>query len=308
MNCYHPAVVLGALLAAAPAVADPPQQQSSARRSWSTSSAATSSTASAERWVRQLDNEINHLQEDLHYQRGTYPRGLDEQAEQTARAVAHFHQMLSRSDDRRHLMRDFQEMDQQVHRLVDLLNQSDDAWLRRQASRILYSDEQLHYALRAGSPDAPSEARELLARLAHLLEDEAANLRQLSERVDRNDGRLRRAVAAFADEARHFHQTIERGASIDHLQGDFRQVDETWHQAVDSINQSAYGFYLRRTAQDVNRVHNQIHGILAGEDETRSVNPPPNPPANPPQRVERQRGRPAIQFEIPGIGRFQIPR
>lgn len=311
MNHCRPAVLLLSLLAAAPAVADPPEQRSFQRPSAADRrSPESSTTAAAERWVRQLDNEINHLQEDLFYERGDYPRGLDEQAEQASRAVAHFHHVLVRSSDRQHLMRDYQEMDRQIHQLVDLLNQSDDRWLRRQATRILYPDEQLHYVLRTASTDRQSGADELLARQAHLLEREAENLRELSDRIDHRDGRLRQAVASFADEAKHFHQVVERGADAEHLHNDFRKVDEAWHQAVERINQSAYGFYLRRTAHDVNRVHNQIHSMMTAGHET-VVNPPPRPPAPPtapPQPVERRSGRPAIEFEIPGIGRFSIPR
>lgn len=261
---------------------------------------------SANRWVQQLENELDHLQEDLYYERGNYPSGLSEQVEETSRAVAHFGQMLRRQSDRQHLMRDFQEMDRQVHRLTDRLNQSGDQWLRRQAARIRYPDEQLHYALQTISADPRTPSRELLARHAHVLESEAKSLEELVDRIGRRDDRLRDAVDDFAEEAEHFHETVEKGADIDHLRDDFRDVDEAWHRVVEYINRSAYGLYLRRNAQNVNRVHNQMHDLLtAGHEPHQRVE---RDRVAPEQRVEPRRERPAIEFEIPGVGRFQIPR
>lgn len=260
---------------------------------------------SVERWVRQLESEIDHLQEDLYYQRGSYPRGLDEQVEQASQAVTHFHQVLRRTNDPQHLMRDFEEMDQQVHQLVDRLRQSGDSWLRRQASRISYPDEQLHYVLQTRFGDAGYDSRELLARHAHTLENEAKTLLDLVDRVGRRDDAVRRAIEEFADEAEHFHQVVERGADLQHLRDDFRSVDESWRRVVNRLNQSSHGLYLRRTAENVNRVYSQIHQLLT-EGQGPGVEPPQRPQR--PQRVERRQGRPAVEFEIPGIGRFRIPR
>lgn len=298
MNRSPSAALLVLLALATPAAAvQPPPPTSAVQPS------RPSSIPSAVRWVRQLENEIEHLQEDLYYDRRSYPQQLSEQTEQASRAVAHFHQVLRRDSDREHLMRDFEEMDRQVHQLIDSLNQSGDSWLRRQASRIRYSDEQLHYVLQAANPERQAVSRELLARHAHVLESEAENLLDLVSRRHRDGDGVRDAIAQFAEEAEHFHQVVEEGADQEHLQEDFRGVDEAWHRVVDALNRSSYSFYERRLAQNVNRVHNQIHGMLSG-DRT----PVADAPAEPRQRVERRGNRPAIEFEIPGIGRFTIPQ
>ncbi len=260
---------------------------------------------SAEQWVRQLENELDHLEEDIYYDRGSYPEGLAEQVAQASRAAAHFRQVLRRDSTQRHLLRDFQEMDRTIHQLVSRLEESGDGWLRRQASRIRYPDEQLHFVLRRMVDDrAPDDRepvnRELLARHAHLLENEAKNFQALAERVVSRRDPVRRAVGDFAEVAEHFHQVVERGADPRHLRADFRDVEERWQVVVDQINQSDYGLYLRRNAQNVNRVHNQIHELLTAAE-------PPQREA-PPQRDVRRRERPAIEFEIPGLGRFRIPR
>jgi len=293
-----------------------------ARQGGITSQYAPSGTGSSERWLWQLESELEHLQEDLHYERGTYPSGLSDQVEQVSRAVTHFHHVLRRNDDPQHLMRDFQEMDQQIHQLVDRMEQSADSWLRRQAERIRYADEQLHYTVQArwGSQ---SNSRQILARHAHLLEAEAKNLRTLASRLDRRDNGIREATQSFAEEAEHFHRVVEQGANMEHLRDDFRQLDDQWHHVVTRINRSAAGMYLRRTAQNVDRVHNQIHQMLTSGQ-------PGHPPvygrqqveerhANPQQgdsyqrtenrqRDESRQDRSAIEVEIPGIGRFRIPR
>lgn len=304
MNWTRPLVTLLTLAIALPAFAVQPPPPASAARN--------GGYRPAERWVQQLENELDHLQEDLYYERGNYPEGLSEQVEEVSRAVAHFRQILRGQSDRQHLMRDFQEMDRQVHRLTDRLNQSGDRWLRRQAARIRYPDEQLHYALQTLSADPRAPSRELLARHAHVLESEAKNLKELTDRVGRRDDRLRDAADDFAEEAEHFHETVEQGANIDHLRDDFRDVDEAWHRVVEYINRSAYGLYLRRNAQNVNRVHNQMHDLLtAGHEPHQRVERDrvaPQQRVAPEQRVEPRRERPAIEFEVPGVGRFRIPR
>lgn len=255
----------------------------------------------AEQWVRQLENELDHLEEDVYYERGRYPAGLAQQIDQAGRAAAHFRQLLRRDSSHEHRMKDFEEMDRQVHQLVKTLEQSGDAWLRRQASRIRYPDEQLHYALQRMAPSPQPASRDLLARHAHLLESEARNLQDLIERVAREDSLLRDAARKFTQDAVHFHDVVERGPDLHHLREDFNQVDQAWHEVVDYINRSAYGLYLRRNAQNVNRIQNQIDQLLAEAHEA----PQPAVPAQP---APPGRGRPAIEFEIPGIGRFQIPR
>lgn len=297
MNRNSFTVALLAVALAVPAVAQPPRSPSRDDNSYS---------RSLERWVQQLENELEHLQEDLYFERGNYPPGLRDQVEQASQAVAHFHHVLRRSDDRRHLLRDFREMDQQIHQLVNSLNGSGDPWLRRQALRISYADEQLHYTLRMTSDDRQSGFRELLARHAHVLENEANNLEALVDRIDRRDDRMRRVIADFADEAEDFHEAVEEGDDQDELWEDFRELDEKWHRSVEYINQSGYGLYLRRTAQDVNRVHNQIHALLTDSAPHRHV--PETRPIDPPrERVEIPRERPGIEIELPRIGRFRIP-
>ena len=292
MICFRAAVLLAAVVIAVPAAA---QRRGISDRSLSRSS--------VERWVQQLGSDLDHLQEDLVYERGTYPRGLREQVDQVSRAVAHFQRVLSQTNDQRHLQRDFQEMDEEVHRLVRTLNRADDSWLRRQASRISYSDEQLHYALQSKVADPRAPSRELLARQAHLLEIGARDLEELAERVNRRDRRLREAIREFADQAEHFHQVVEDGADSQHLHKDFEEVDDTWHRVVELLNRSSNVFYLRSAAQNVNRVHNQIHELLTTGHERVHEHEEVTVPVNPP----RSR-RPVIEFEIPGVGRFQIPQ
>lgn len=301
MHWHHPVALLVTLALAVPVFADEAPQRPHQHPERQQQRGAA--VPSAERWVRQLENEIDHLQEDLYYERGRYPRGLNEQVEQTSSAVAHFRQVLRRNSDQQHVLRDFEEMDRQVHQLVDTLRQSGDSWLRRQASRISYPDEQLHYVLQRRFGEPSSAPRQLLARHAHVLENEAENLREMVDRVGRRDDSLRAAIDEFADEAEHFHEVVERGADMQHLHDDFRDVDEAWHDVVDRLNRSSYGLYLRRTAQNVNRVHNQIHSLLTEGHQEAAVEAPERP-----RRVERRRDRPAVEFEIPGIGRFRIPR
>ncbi|HUG66950.1 MAG TPA: hypothetical protein VMM76_04310 [Pirellulaceae bacterium] len=294
MFCTRTTILLAAIALATPAAAQLPRTQ--VQRNSSNPSA--SSSASANRWLRQLANDLDHLQEDLLFERGKFPQGLQEQIDQVAQAVAHFQTVQAQRGDPAHLQRDFQEMDEQIHELVNNLEKTGDSWLRRQASRIRYSDEQLHYALRPQTAPPGASPRELLVRQAHLLETTARDLRELAARVNRRDGSLDEAIREFDEHAEHFHGVVEKGADAEHLRKDFQDVDDAWHQVVELLNRSSYIYYLRSAAQDVNRVHNQVHELVSGHHD-----PVVETPAVPPQRR-----RPAIQFEIPGIGRFQIPQ
>ena len=290
MTRYHAAVLLTAIGVAAPALGQPRGETPD----------RPSPSPSVGRWVRQLSYDLEHLQEDLFFERGEYPEGLGEQVEQVSLAVAHFQQVRLQSNDQRHLQQDFQEMDKQIHRLVRTLEQSGDHWLRRQASRISYSDEQLHFALqRKENPRISS--RELLARQSHLLENVARDLHHLDERGNRRDKRLGDAIQEFRDQTKHFHHEVEQGADREHLRRDFQEVDEAWHDVVERLNGSTYAYYLRAAAHNVDRVHNQVHEmVMTGHERVAEGT---DTPADPPPRRRR-----AIEFEIPGIGRFQIPQ
>jgi exonuclease VII large subunit len=287
----HRAAILLIALAISPPAAGQPRQQILDR---------PTSGPMVGRWVRQLASELDHLQEDLLFERGRYPRGLSEQVEQVSLAVAHFQRMRLRTTDQRHLRRDFQEMDRRVHDLVRTLERSRDPWLRRQAARIRYADEQLHYALQRQFDGSGGSPRDLLARHAHLLENLARDLQQLEDRVNRRNGRLSEAIEEFVDRAEHFHEVVEQGVSGEHLRRDLQRLDEAWRRVVERLNRSAYTYYFRSAAQNIDDVLQQIDEILRGR--RRVVDAPTSPDEPPPRR------RPAIEFEIPGIGRFQIPR
>jgi hypothetical protein len=289
MNSYCAALVLIAVNIALPAVGQPRQELRTG-----------SPAPSVGRWVRQLSSELDHLQEDVFFERGSYPRGLNDQIEQRSLMVAHFQRVQQQSNDQDHLRRDFQEMDRRVHELLRTLEGSGDPWLRRQASRIRYADEQLHYALERRLDRSGGGARELLARQAHLLDGLARDLEHLHDRVSRRSTRLDEAIHEFAHQADHFHDVVEERANRDHIRRDFQRLDETWHRVVDGLNRSSYSYYLRSVAGDINRVHNQINELVGGGT--------PLVAQRPVARDEQPRRRPAIEFEIPGVGRFQIPQ
>lgn len=303
IRCRTAILLLALAIIAGPAVAQAPRATGN-RPDRSTSMGST------ERWLQQLANDLTHLYEDVLYERGKYPEDLRDRIDETSRAVAHFQHVLSNSNDVRHLRKDFEEMDKLVHDLVKSLNEMDDSWLRRQAARIIYSDEQVHYAVQRRR-EASNETRgELLTRQAHLLEDEARDFEALAQRIARHDQQLRGSIHDFAEHASHFHRVIEGGADAHHLSEDFQKVDEAWHAVVERINNSTnLSFYLRTAAQNVNRTHNQIHELVnGGHNHSDYVKEQPPDPANtaPPEPAPRR--RPAIEFEIPGIGRFQIPQ
>jgi len=257
-----------------------------------------------------LANELEHLQEDFQYERGEQNRPLSRHIEDTLQSAVHFQRVLERGGDREHRIRDFRELDRQVHELLSRLSSRNDAWVRRSAARIRYADEQLHYLLtsRDGRPDKVD--RELLARLARVLDEESEQLAQSARAFTFRGFRgndLQPRLVEFAKQAEHFRTSIERDAERDHLRKDFAVLDDQWRNIVQDINNSGYGIYLRRRAQRVNEVQNQLHDLLAARTDRHAPTrvDPAAPPRPPVQQREAER-RPNIEFEIPGLGRFQL--
>lgn len=265
-------------------------------------------SATIERWTDHLVGELEHLQEDIDLEReGDDLRGLEAHVEEALTTAVHFQRVLDRDAGREHLLRDFRRVDNTVHKLVERLSSYRQSWLRRAASRIEYADQQLHYLLGASNASGPDGFRELVARHAHVLEAESRQLEQVAQR-ERNrrrlDGSLERAIHSFADEAEHFHESVERGADSEHLRNDFAELDRSWHRVVNQINDSPYGVYLRMNAQRVNAVHNQLHEIVTG---ARHRDAAPEATGYRPGELDRQRREPArIQLDIPGLGRLRF--
>jgi hypothetical protein len=261
-----------------------------------------------ERWAEHLVNELNHLEEDIDYEREGDLRVLEAQVEEALAAAVHFRHVLSRGGDREHLSRDFRRLDHTVHKLLERLSSHRSSWLRRAASRIQYADQQLHYLLAPRDTSGGEDFRELVARHAHVLEVESRQLEQAAQR-ERNrrrlEGGLERVIRSFADSAEHFHQAVERGADSDHMRNDFAELDRDWQRVVSQINDSPYGVYLRLNAHRVNAVHNQLHEIVMGSGH-RDRGRPEAAGVQPVEPDRDRRDPPRIQLNIPGVGRFQF--
>ncbi len=244
-------------------------------------------------WVGQLADELDHLQEDLYFERST-DGALVEHVDRALEGAVHFQRAAQVTTDGDHLRRDFREVDRVVHELLDRAAAAQEPWLRRAISRIRYADQQIHYHLHQGVPEADVEAdASVLARHAQLLRNEIRELDQVADNLrvrTRRDVNLKASIEAVGRDAEHFQNTVRQTADLAHLQRDFQQLDEHWNDTIREINRSPYGVYLRRHAQRVNRVHRQIQQLVAG-----------NVPAPP------ERESPRVEFEIPGIGRFEIP-
>lgn len=244
-------------------------------------------------WIGRLADELDHLQEDLYFERST-DGALVEYVDRALEGAVHFQRAAQVTTNGDHLRRDFRELDRVVHELLDRAAAAQEPWLRRAISRIRYADQQIHYHLHQGVPESDVEAdHSVLARHARLLRNEIRELEQVADNLrvrTRRDVNLQASIEAVARDAEHFQNTAQRTTDLAHLQRDFQQLDEHWNDAIRQINRSPYGVYLRRHAQRVNRVHRQIQQLVAG-----------NPPAPP------DRNSPRVEFEIPGIGRFEIP-
>lgn len=216
--------------------------------------------------TERLASALEHLQEDIRIElEGRQARELFRQADQALEEALHFQRSLRPGIDRRHIVQDFQALDRQVHELLRNLERVPRRGaLARGAARVRFADEQLHFAVFRGDR-TDGRIREVIARQAHVLENQSHNLLQAARFVvgpGRRGRELMSALQQFVEEAEHFHESVEKGADRKHAARDFAELDRSWHELVRRLNASAYGAYLRRRAEQVNAVHNQLHELL----------------------------------------------
>ena len=96
-----------------------------------------------------------------------------------------------------------------------------------------------------------------------------------------------------------FYEDVREKDDLNRLRKDFEEVDDMWNKVVSRLNRSTQGYYVRQLANDVNRVHNQIHALVNARTE--------EPHQFQHRRVLRQ-DRPVIRLELPGVGAIQFPR
>lgn len=229
--------------------------------------------------ANELDAVLEHLEEDLaegHGGRATAQ--LFHQAEAALQEAVHFRQSVRTGTTPQEIREHFRVLDGQVHALMQAMQQSQDAPLRRSVSRLAYADEQLHAAVAMGQP----ATADFVARQAHVLAGEAQRLERAVRSViaqqdhheggdHRGDPELINAVHDFVDKVEHFHETAETENDPGHLAVDFADVDQSWHRVVDLINRNPHGAYLYRRAQRVGAMHDDLSRIIGVRSERRPI-------------------------------------
>jgi hypothetical protein len=229
--------------------------------------------------ANELDAVLEHLEEHLEEGHGDRATGqLFNQAEAALQEAVHFRQSVRNGTSPQEIQEHFRVLDGQVHALMQAMQASQDAPLRRSVSRLAYADEQLHAAVNMGQP----ASSEFIARQAHVLAGEAQRLeravRSVIAQQDHREGgdhhgdpELINAVHAFYDRVEHFHETAETEHDLGHLAQDWAAVDQSWHQVVDLMNRNPHGAYLYRRAQRVGAMHDELSRVIGVRTERRAI-------------------------------------
>lgn len=234
--------------------------------------------------VDALSNELDYIQEHLeeHLEEGHVDQAsaqLFRQADEALREAVHFRRSIRTGAETREVYDHFRVLDGQVHALMQAVQNSNDAPLRRAASRLAFADEQLHAAVARGAGQTTGE---FIARQAHVLAGEAQRLERSARAViaqqdhheegdHRGDRELIDALHDFVDKVEHFHETAENENDPGHLAEDFAIVDQSWHRVVDRINRNPHGAYLYRRAQRVGAMHDDLSRVIGVKTERRPI-------------------------------------
>lgn len=216
-------------------------------------------------WSRQLVNDLEYIQQDIAYEvKGPRGRQLSELAGTTYQLAHRFHRGLKTNVPREQLYRDYQRMDDHVHKLLRAIRDlgPNERSLQRAAARVHNADQQLHYALSQGDTSEP-RGRDVLTRQLHLLAQQAADMSATIDWATQGSAagaRMRQAGTTFADAAQHLHESAEKNASPDHIRRDFGRVANAWREIIDSLNapEASPGQYLLTKA---NQTHETVERL-----------------------------------------------
>lgn len=224
-------------------------------------------------WMRVLGFELTLLQNEV------LPelidpgarRNLAEQVGRTIVAATTFERSLIPGVRPDLLQQRYQEMDRQLHRLLDetefLANRI--PALRHSVKRLRFADEQMAALL--VQPGAPNDFRlQAIRRQAEALDQAARDLYQAA-RLTLGGGpqtfALRENCRKFQQSAGIFLDRQQLGDPLEILRRDYVQVDRSWRRLSQDINglPEVLGRRLHLPAERVDAVHARLCGMLGIE-------------------------------------------
>jgi exonuclease VII large subunit len=223
-------------------------------------------------WARAARHLLTDIEFELRRTRG-YDHVTGE-ARQFVDQTRHFAEAVRPNVDDEHLLRDFQQCDAAWHQLRGRLAEMPrTSYVFRSTQRVERVDESLHQLLVIPDP----LNRERIAQLSARLADTAGRLAR-DARDGRSDRRRRfryqpisTIAEGFAASAEHFSQSVQQGASSDHLRRDFAKLDQSWQ---DLDNRLRYLSIFRYW--DVHRAAARVRPLMTElRDELRFATEPP---------------------------------
>jgi hypothetical protein len=220
-----------------------------------------------------LVHHVEELMDDIRDELGgDKERHLYHHGTQVLRASVEFQRSLRPEINRAQMVREFEEMDRHVHRLLEEIQRLPrvSSEMQRRAARLRGADEQLHFAL-FKSDNAPDRRREALIRQAHAFHEESRELANWARYTLANNPRSRQfqeAMERVVSEAQHLHQVAHRGAELDHLKRDFADLDRSWSRALQEFKdlRPREEYVLIRAVEQLDQIHDHLQHLLGFEN------------------------------------------
>lgn len=132
-------------------------------------------------------------------------------------------------------------------------------------ARVSYANQLLYAAILTGDAAAPDQGRNLVARLAHGLDDQAGELRNTIDDQMADSRQLDQAVRVFTRAARRMDRNLDDGGSLQQAQADFQAVAASWNVVATLIGRTpTVTPAVRMQAARVDGIFRKLAGVLTG--------------------------------------------
>jgi hypothetical protein len=217
----------------------------------------------------QMIYEVERLQDDIVAELSDRKeRDLYRQADALLALLLRFESALRSKVSRDDLAKNFDQMDQKVHELLQAVQAlaPEQRAIQRSAEHLRALDEQLHYSL-FSSADSRERAQQIMERQAQALEAEARELETIARYVlakSPGKGAIEGDLNKFVNAVERFRKSLAAKVSQDQLRHEFTAINEIWAQVTRGLKELPPGqnAHFLRSAGEVDRLHERLFRLL----------------------------------------------
>jgi exonuclease VII large subunit len=219
--------------------------------------------------ARELSREIQFMQEDIVTELGTQKeRTLYRETDAILADLERFQKMLKPGTARESLYKQFDALDQRLHKLISAVRAlgPEQRLLRRSVERVAAADEVLHHAVTELDTSAARKVQSI-DRQARILVTAAQQLNKTAAyALGAVPGRgvLIADLRTFAAETERFQKSVANRANQELLQREFTAVNDAWKRAIQALQDlpPAENVHLLHSATQVDHSLEHLFQLL----------------------------------------------